>query len=368
MKIQKGLPGLILVGGLWGALAVSGMFKAPDAYSLSERRPLAQMPPVTAESVLTGSFVSDFETYALDQFPLRDPLRTLKAVTAFYAMGKKDNNDIYLANGYAAKLEYPLNEESVAGAADKLNALYDTYIKDKGGKVYLAVAPDKGYYLGEANGFPAMDYERMIAILSEKMPQATYIDLFDTLSVEDYYKTDTHWRQEKLLSASRVLTEAMGVRGLEEDYTVVTPETPFYGVYYGQSALPLPAESISYISNEVLDSCIVTNIETGKSYTGMIDEEKISSKDPYEMFLSGASPLIVIENPKAVGDKELVIFRDSFGSSMAPLLVRDYKKVTLVDTRYIAPRLVGNFVDFEGAEVLFLYSTLILNQSAVLKD
>ena len=86
------------------------------------------------------------------------------------------------------------------------------------------------------------------------------------------------------------------------------------------------------------------------------------------MFLSGASPLIVIENPNAETEKELVVFRDSFGSSMAPLLVSDYRKVTLVDTRYIAPRLIGNFVSFDGADVLFLYSTLVLNQSGTLKD
>ena len=53
---------------------------------------------------------------------------------------------------------------------------------------------------------------------------------------------------------------------------------------------------------------------------------------------------------------------------MAPLLVSDYRKVTLVDTRYIAPKLVGNFVSFDGADVLFLYSTLVLNQSGALKN
>ena len=150
--------------------------------------------------------------------------------------------------------------------------------------------------------------------------------------------------------------------------TVGKADVPFYGVYYGQAALPLPSETLYYVTNDVLDGCTVTNLETGKSYTGTVDFEKETGKDPYEMFLSGASPLIVIENPNAETEKELVVFRDSFGSSMAPLLVSDYRKVTLVDTRYIAPRLIGNFVSFDGADVLFLYSTLVLNQSGTLKD
>ena len=95
--------------------------------------------------------------------------------------------------------------------------------------------------------------------------------------------------------------------------------------------------------------------------------EKAYGKDPYELFLSGALSLITIENPNATTDKELVIFRDSFGSSIAPLLVEGYAKITLVDIRYISSDIVGNFVDFDNQDVLFLYSTLILNNSVTLK-
>ena len=95
--------------------------------------------------------------------------------------------------------------------------------------------------------------------------------------------------------------------------------------------------------------------------------DKAYGKDPYEMFLSGSLSLITIENPNATTDKELVIFRDSFGSSIAPLLVEGYAKVTLVDIRYVASDLVGRFVDFENQDVLFLYSTLVLNNSVTLK-
>ena len=95
--------------------------------------------------------------------------------------------------------------------------------------------------------------------------------------------------------------------------------------------------------------------------------EKAYGKDPYEMFLSGSLSLITIENPNATTDKELVIFRDSFGSSIAPLLVEGYAKITLVDIRYITSDLVGRFIDFENQDVLFLYSTLVLNNSVTLK-
>ncbi len=42
------------------------------------------------------------------------------------------------------------------------------------------------------------------------MDYANYIDITKTLDITDYYKTDTHWRQEKLPETAAVLAESMG--------------------------------------------------------------------------------------------------------------------------------------------------------------
>ena len=116
----------------------------------------------------------------------------------------------------------------------------------------------------------------------------------------------------------------------------------------------------------MISGATVYNAETGAT-GGIYDFGKLQSKDPYEFFLSGAAALLTVENPSAEEEKELVIFRDSFGSAIAPYLIEGYSKVTLVDTRYIAPALLGDYVDFTNCDVLFLYSTLVLNESSVLK-
>ena len=85
------------------------------------------------------------------------------------------------------------------------------------------------------------------------------------------------------------------------------------------------------------------------------------------MYLSGARALLTIENPAADSDRELIVFRDSFGSSLAPLLVQGYARVTLVDIRYLQPELLGQLLDFHGQDVLFLYSTLVLNSAGAIK-
>ncbi len=334
-------------------------------YSDSERRNLAQLPKVELKALLDGSFMTKFEKYTQDQFPLREQFRTLKAMTSYYVFRQLDNNDIYIKNGYAAKIEYPLNDKSLDHAASRFEYVYKKYMEGKASNVYLSIVPDKSYFLADKGGYLKMDYEKLVSVMKDKMTYAQYIDIMNTLEISDYYKTDTHWRQEKLVDTAAALAKGMGV-SLSGQYRENTLDNLFYGVYYGQAALPMPAETIKYLTSDILDNCIVTNYETMQKTT-VYDMEKAYGKDPYQMFLSGSISLMTIENPNATTDKELIIFRDSFGSSITPLLVEGYAKITLVDIRYIIPDRLGGFVNFEGSDVLFLYSTLVLNNSETIQ-
>ena len=358
--------GLMALALLWGALTCAAWFGPAEDFSDTERRKLAQFPKLNTQTVLDGKFMTEFESYTLDQFPLRDSFRRLKALFHYNALGQKDNNDIYIADGYAAKLEYPLNEVSVSNALGKFNAIYDRYL---GGseKIVVSVVPDKGYYLAEANGYPAMDYAALFEAVRQGMSWAEFADITADLEAGDYYRTDTHWRQEQIVDAAEALCKALGAdRFREEELTPVAVERPFYGVYYGQAALPMDGEQMTVLENEILKNCTVYNHEIGKT-TGIYDWEKLDSRDLYDVYLSGAAALLTIENPNAKTDKELVVFRDSFGSSIVPLLLKDYRTVTVVDIRYLASDYLGNFLDFHGQDVLFLYSALILNDSGTLK-
>ena len=357
--------GLAAVAAVWLALSAAAWVSPAKDISEAERRKLAQFPALTAQSVGSGRFMTDFERYTLDQFPLRDAFRRLKAVVHYDLLGQRDNNGIYLTGGSAAELEYPLNEVSVSNALKKFNALYETYLS--GSRVVVSVVPDKGYYLAEKNGYPAMDYEALCAAVEDGMDWAEYVDLTDLLSAEDYYRTDTHWRQERLLGVSQRLCQALdGPSFVGEELTQATVERPFYGVYCGQAALPMKPDTMYTMENSLISACTVYNHET-KETTSVYNMDKLESRDLYDVYLSGATPLLTIDNPNAETDRELIVFRDSFGSSLTPLLLKSYKTVTLVDIRYLASDYLGQFVDFHGQDVLFLYSTLVLNNSGTLK-
>ena len=344
---------------LWGMLALWAWFIPSRQISEAERRPLAQRP------AFSEKFQTEFESYSLDQFPLRDSFRTLKSLFHTGVLRQRDNNGIYLTNGTAVRREYPLNTESVNYAVGRFNRIYNKYLA--GSRCFYAIVPDKGYYLSETSGHLTMDYDALYAQLSAGMPWAEEIDLRPTLTGRDYYRTDTHWRQENLIPAAAALCEGLGVTPPRaEDFTVKPVERPFYGVYYGQAALPMEPDTLYLMENEMLSQCIVSDYEAGKT-SPVYDMTKLDSRDLYDVYLSGAKALLTIENPNAGTVRELIVFRDSFGSSMVPLLLADYAKVTLVDIRYVRTDLLGQLLDFSGQDVLFLYSTLVLNSSAALK-
>ena len=98
----------------------------------------------------------------------------------------------------------------------------------------------------------------------------------------------------------------------------------FFGSYYTKiKNNNILSDELKYLNNSVIRNCKVYNEETKK-------EEKIynlnivqETKNKYDLFLSGATAMTTIINEQAETDKKLILFRDSFGSSIAPLLVKD---------------------------------------------
>ena len=349
------------------SFSLSCYLKGDAEYSISERRALAQAPSLSSETLASGEFMDKFEEYSTDQFPLREQFRFIKSAFSMLGMRKLDNNGLFVSNGHISKIDSPESEYMKDYAAQKFKSIYDSFTDGKNARVYFSVVPDKNFILAKKNGYPSLDYEGFIEDMKSKTDYMQYIDITHLLSLDDYYTTDTHWKQENITDIAWELASKMGTDAKAE-YSVNTLDNPFYGVYYSQLALPFEADTIRYLTNDTIDNAKVTYYDTGSPKTGdMYNMDKAYSKDPYEMFLSGVAPLITIENPNAKSQKELVMFRDSFGSSLAPLLLEGYSKITVVDIRYIMSNFVGNFADFNDADVLFIYSTALLNNSTAMK-
>lgn len=355
--------------GILTAMLLINIILPSKEISKSERRKLTQFPTLSWQTLKDGEFVKKYEKYALDQIVFRDYFRTLKTSAGFYLFGLYDQYDIYLSNGHVFKMEYPYRKSSVENMAKKLNSVYETYLKNM--NVYYSVIPDKNYFVRQDNKHLFIDYDDMIKTLNDNVKNMKYVSLFENLSLDDYYRTDLHWKQESIIKIADKLVSVMkpNYSFIDRDYKK-TEYSPFYGSYYGQAALPLAPDTLSYLFNETIDNASVfyyTDSESTPIETKVYNEEDLLGVDSYDVFLSGAQPIVEIYNHNTQATGELIIFRDSFASSLAPLLLDAYSKITLVDLRYISSDMIGDFITFDNQDVLFLYNTSIINNSTMLK-
>lgn len=337
-----------------------------EASSEAERRPLAQMPALTLSSVENGVFFDKFDDYTVDQFPMRDFFRSVKAHFQMSVLGTKENNSLALENGSIAKIEKELNTSSLKNAAKKLGFIYDTYLKGTNTRNFLSIVPDKSYFFSEEYSYPSVDFDAITDHMTGELSFFHYIDIFPELSLDAYYKTDTHWSQEKIGPVVQKIADEMGFEAADSDSYTVNSFYPFRGVYYGQSALSPEPDTLFYLTNDIIDSCTVYDYET-KRESSIYSLDRLSGSDAYDVFLSGSKALLRIDNPNCKNGRQLIIFRDSYGSSLAPLLIEGYSSITLVDTRYVSPLYLEKYIEFDDQDVLFIYSTLLLNNSFAFK-
>lgn len=339
---------LALAAGLLGLVLVP----APEVLNSERRKPA---PPPALSNLADGTWQTKCESWLADKFPLRDKFRTLRAFTTLYLLRQTDKDGLYLDQGHAGKFE-PLDEKSAMRSAELIARLAANYPEQR---VYYAVIPDKSIYA--RRDFPGLDPERLREVVGPVLGDLTEIDLAPALSLESYYKTDLHWDQARLRPVIEALGGAMGFMPRWE--YMARGLGPFHGVYAGQLALPLRPDEMTILEGAGGITAQYFDAKTGEFVPGPVyHSEKVTGRDPYDVFLGGAQALVTLENPEASTERELYVFRDSFGSGIAPLLAPYYRRVTLIDLRYINFRILPDYVTFApGADVLFLVGWQIFN-------
>lgn len=328
-----------------------------NTISESERRKLAQFPEISIQSLLDRKAIDGFEDYSVDQFAFRDFFRNVKSFWSTNIFLQKDDNKFFIKDNALYKMEYPLKEENIKINTEKIKIIYDKYLQEN--DVYYAIIPDKNYYL-ENDDHLKIDYNKLKNIMQENLNDLTYIDIWEKLELEDYYRTDLHWKQENLVKVVNIFEKEMGLGQSLNSYYEKKSNGEYYGTYYNQISNNASPDEMYVLTNEIIENCTTYNYE--KKEYGKVYNSK-ETLDKYDTFLSGATALIEINNPYRKDDKELIIFRDSFGSSIAPLFIENYKKITLIDLRYISSELLEEYIEFDNKDVIFLYSTVILNQN-----
>ena len=133
---------------LLSAMGVYYLFFAPRGsdFTEAENRTLAAFPEVTVESVFSGRFGEEFETYLLDRFPLRE--KAFSLVNRFRSAVSLASHDEYLR--IAEDVKDPLDNTDYEGSMEALlqgmDATEAPTEPEEPGPVILPADPDSAIY------------------------------------------------------------------------------------------------------------------------------------------------------------------------------------------------------------------------------
>lgn len=350
--------------GVVGALAVCSavtMFHSPRIMSEKENRELAQIPELTSESLFNGSFTSDFEVYAADQFYWRDAAVSLKADTE-RMLGKKGNNGVYFCDdGYLIANPPAFNDEALTVNLDAIKHL-DALEEHK---ITLAVVPTAYEILKDK--LPKHAYEDRLAREQEYIRasmEGTDVNVCDTTPVLSahsseyiYYRTDHHQTALGSYYVYSALGSSLGYKPHSlNEYSRETMTDEFYGTSWSKASLTFaPSDTIEkFTLNNGFTASTVFGTEN-KRLDSMYSMERLNEKDKYSIFLDGNHALTVINSNAGTGRK-LAVFKDSYAHSIAPFLAAHFDSVHLIDMRYYNDDIVRYLGENDITDVLVLYN------------
>lgn len=338
------------------ALIIGGVspFFDGSSISLMERRPLASFPVLWNDGSLNDRFFDEADKYYSDHFLLRDEFRTFKGfiISQIFQIG--EYNGVFEQDGYLFK-----KDEYDSKAIERNIAIINEIAADFKHS-YLTVIPNKAEYTG---GYHDNYDFKVISESVEEKSEAVYIDISSLLSLEDYYRTDIHWQQNKIEDIAEFLLGEMDLTWCDNEYEEEY-FAPFYGALYAEIASYVKPDTLVYLNNEKLEEVTVYDLESG-DYIGVYDPEDLLSPDAYDIYLGGPKAYLKIINPNAENDQKLIIFRDSFASSIAPLMIGSFSQIELVDLRYYDRSLLEDLQLDTESTVLFMYGSQIINSYAV---
>ena len=282
---------------------------------------------------------------------------------------EEQSNNFYVADGAIYEKTGAVNENAIFANTEKINKTYQQYLQNM--NVYFTIIPDKTYYLEDKLD---TDFKDVVENVESNLnSNIQYFDISSVLELEDYYKTDMHWKQENLDNVIDVIEKEMKIQN--ENYEEPNYEEKilgdFYGAYYKeQKENNIEPDELKYLTNEEIEKSAVYNAETESNEPVYNISKAEETGNLYDAFLSGASAIEIIKNEQSETGKKLILFRDSFGSSIAPLLINEYEEIVLIDLRYVNYTILSNYVnfsDYENQDVLFLYSSRVINNSGIFR-
>ncbi len=307
----------------------------------TENKTLASFPKVMEEGTVNLDFFDELSDYFEDHFAFREYLVNADALIQSKVFQVSNVDTVIVGEDgwlyYSATLDDYLgqdlmSEREIYNAAHNI-ALLQTYVEEQGAQFAVTVAPNKNTLYGENmpyyDSYTVSD-ERNIEYLEEQFEAqgVSYIDLFSVFENEDevlYLKRDSHWNAKGAVLAYNTILNSMDIS--HDSLSKVSANRSKTEIGDQNTMVyPLTAEP-----------------EWNYNYEYDVTYEYVTETSSVE------DAWIMTSNDS--GEGSLLMFRDSFGNTLLPLMANTFSQAYFSKG---TPYMIGNYMQIYAPEVVIV--------------
>ena len=339
-------------------LAIGQVFTAGRDFSKMENRYLEALPEADWETVSSGTWMQQLETYLADHVPNRDEWVQMKN-TVLRLTGRKQIGQVVFAENdrliQVQDVSLDQLKKNVRLIANFAEALPDDV------EMNMLIAPNASWIYQELLPEETLCYNpgQAWSTIQEGMSDRVKITLpYKVLSEHRdeaiYFKSDHHWTMRGAAYAYLEMAKDLGLDATDPfQYNIVKSKQKFLGSIYSQApVLEYEGEEFEIFQVPGLKAVWTTGLQSGF----VLDEEKLGEKDQYAAFFGGNYGLIRIENENARSKEKLLILKDSYANILVPFLVEDYCEIVMVDLRYYKGSIKALVMEEAVDQILAIYN------------
>lgn len=341
-------------------LLAASIIQPDRKISEEENRVLAEFPKFGLESIRNKDYMTGLESYASDQFVLRDAWISLKVQCDLLA-GKREFNGVYLGKKkYLMQIPTEMDEKNTR---ENLEAINQFYKKNNDLLMNTLIVPNAAYIMEDylPAGAPVRDQGADMEYIRKQLSSDIgCIDITDTLRqhAKDgiYYKTDHHWTTRGAVYGFNAAANAMNIQGIVTEYKIYTVATDFSGTLASTSGYHKAEDTVEVYEPENVEiQYLVSDSDNEERRPTVYDRTALNGKDKYQVFFGGNHAMVDIMTTNDKG-RRLLIFKDSYANCFVPFLIPYYTEVVMIDPRYYYDN-IQTLMNNKGiTDVLFLYN------------
>lgn len=350
MKNIKNKTAAVLFLALLAAFCLCFLLLPKRGYSDNENRYLTVKPEFSFESLFSGEFTSQYESYVTDGFPFRDMWISLKSRLDL-ALGRKDTGGVHITDdGWQIEMFTEVDEEQYAKNLDYLRQAKE-YYSDKLDSFDVLLVPTAAEVLKEKIGeyTPNIDQAALLEQAGDLLSADCLAALTPHTNQHLYYRNDHHWTS---LGAFYCYEAYMGDLALPlSQFTQETLTNQFLGTTFSKTGI--------WFKQDTMDAYIygyptMEHNMDGNVIQGIYDRSYLSVKDKYSAYLGGNQAVTKIYTGN-VGDK-LVLVKDSYANTFVQFLLPYYSEIHVIDLRSFGMSLAAYVEQQEIDDMLVLYN------------